>query len=933
MPKSARLFWALSVLVGLLLAAMPMAARRAGASAAQQGGNAFWETVEPAAREAHGNAAAAQPARVFRLREQVMREALQQAGPERAGRSEQPAAVIALPLPDGSFARFSVVEAPVLSAELAAQYPELKSYRGQGVDNPGLAVWCSWTPLGLRAWVRDGADTLRIQPLTDAPTSADSFPLDYVSLVEGVEAEQAQNAVCFAQFKQMAFAQAKRAAPADAATFSVGPTLRTYRLAIATTQEYAVAYGGTGSPTVIEGNIYATLQNWLAPVNLIYSSELAIQFTLVSNGDLIFRNDEPDQFTNGTVNLMADEVRALFKNKLSEGSYDLGMVLGTGSGGTAYIGVVCENAADSNGPYKGGAALLVNGAVGNANSVRLIAHEMGHQFGAMHTQNADCAGAGRFGDSAVEPGNGVSLMSNPGACSGHEIVTARGDFFHATSFAQINQFLGSFVSTNCATTSTIMNGGVANSAPMFTFKTPNYTTPKGTPFTLTAMASDSNSGDTVTYAWEQVDAGGADFFNGPYTDAGDLANNTNTTRPLFRPFLPMTNITTRTFPSLTYILNNANVPPDTVSVFKTAESLPQVARTLNFMVTARDGHGGVNNDTVQLTVDGNSGPFQFESFTGNWPVGTGRVVRWQANNTNVAPILCSKVKISLSLDGGNTFPHVLMAETNNDGIEGITLPTIIHTSNTDPARLKIEAMSNIFFDISDSDFNVVSNNNCVPLINKSQAQFTRAGGNDTVMVTAASGCSWVVADKPSWITITSVGSGTGNDTVSYTVTANTGAVRKATFTIAGQFFSVLQQAAFSKADFDGDGKADLSVFRPAAVAPTPNWYVLNSSNGVVATQQWGAGYAPYFDTIVPGDYDGDGKADHAIWRGADSLWYIRPSATPNSPIVQLWGANYAPYFDIPTPGDYDGDGKTDVAVFRRSGTWFVKRSSDGMSLI
>ncbi|MBI1762686.1 MAG: S8 family serine peptidase [Acidobacteria bacterium] len=136
-----------------------------------------------------------------------------------------------------------------------------------------------------------------------------------------------------------------------------------------------------------------------------------------------------------------------------------------------------------------------------------------------------------------------------------------------------------------------------------------------------------------------------------------------------------------------------------------------------------------------------------------------------------------------------------------------------------------------------------------------------------------------------------------------------------------------------KADFDGDRRTDLSVFRPSVVAPTPNWFVINSGNNATITMQWGAGYAPYNDVIVPGDYDGDGKADHAIWRGADSLWYIRPSATPNSPIVQLWGANYAPYFDIPTPGDYDGDGKTDVAVFRRSGTWFVKRSSDGMSLI
>ena len=77
----------------------------------------------------------------------------------------------------------------------------------------------------------------------------------------------------------------------------------------------------------------------------------------------------------------------------------------------------------------------------------------------------------------------------------------------------------------------------------------------------------------------------------------------------------------------------------------------------------------------------------------------------------------------------------------------------------------------------------------------------------------------------------------------------------------------------------------------------------------------------------------ESKADLAIWRGADTIWYIRPSATPNNPILDLWGANYAPYNDIPTPGDYDGDGKADIAVWRKDGTWYVKRSSNGTSLI
>jgi hypothetical protein len=125
-------------------------------------------------------------------------------------------------------------------------------------------------------------------------------------------------------------------------------------------------------------------------------------------------------------------------------------------------------------------------------------------------------------------------------------------------------------------------------------------------------------------------------------------------------------------------------------------------------------------------------------------------------------------------------------------------------------------------------------------------------------------------------------------------------------------------------DYDGDGIADVAVFRPYDTTcglPGGVWFIRNSSTGSTSCVQWGNG----LDIPVPGDYDGDGKTDIAVFRPSNGTWLVHPSGG-GSDFGYQWGNGS----DVPVPGDYDGDGKTDIAVFRPSnGTWYIVYSSTG----
>ena len=320
---------------------------------------------------------------------------------------------------------------------------------------------------------------------------------------------------------------------------------------------------------------------------------------------------------------------------------------------------------------------------------------MGHQHGGLHTFNTTAGFCSSFRNmiSAFEPGSGSTPMSYVGTCAPSNLQRNADDYFHVRSLEEMVAHMTG--AGNCAAQSATGN------TPPTVNAGANFNIPRNTPFALTASASDGNC-DAVTYAWEEYDLGPP---SPPEGDADGMA------RPIFRSYPPTAN-PTRTFPSLQYILNNANVPPATYDCglpdpCLTGESLPNITRTMNFQVTARDnraGGGGIVSAMMQVSVNAGAGPFVVTqpNTAVSWTGGTQQTVLWNVAGTTAAPISAATVNILLSTDGGNTFPTILAAGTANDGTEVITVPNLPTTT----ARIKVEAVGNIFFDISGANFTI-----------------------------------------------------------------------------------------------------------------------------------------------------------------------------------------------------------------------------------
>ena len=581
--------------------------------------------------------------------------------PQEFAPASQTAVVISLPMPDGSLARFRVSESPVMAAELAAKFPEIKTYAGQGLDDASATVRFDVTSAGLHAQILSpqGASYIDPERRGDARRHVAYFKRDY--------RRAAGDFRCFTQEAAGLFQPAAVITPAAS-----GATLRTYRLAVAATGEYTQFHGGTVAAGL------AAIVTAVNRVNGIFESELAIRLVLVANNDrLVFTNAATDPYSNNDLNAMLTQNQAAIDSVIGGTNYDVGHVFCTADGGlTGLAGAACFDGVKARG------VTGLPAPTGDPFYIDYVAHEIGHAFGALHSFNGTggiCNGQ-RSEAQAFEPGSGSTLMSYAGICDADDLQAHSDAYFHSASYDAIQFYVTVGFGKDCPASTPTGNNPPVVSVGAVT----NFNIPKGTPFTLTASGSDPD-GDALTYCWEERDRGPAQV----------LSSADNGSSPLFRSYAPTTNAS-RTFPNLANLLNNTT---------NLGEKLPTTSRTNKFRVTARDnraGGGGVSAANMQVTVSASAGPFVVTSPNTAVTWFGQRTVTWNVASTTTAPISATNVNILLSTDGGFTFPIVLATNTPNDGSETVTLPPL----PTLTARIKVQPVGNIFFDLSDANFTI-----------------------------------------------------------------------------------------------------------------------------------------------------------------------------------------------------------------------------------
>ncbi|WP_336687597.1 reprolysin-like metallopeptidase [Chryseobacterium bernardetii] len=604
--------------------------------------------------------------KLFSLNINGLKNALAKA-PKRLAAGEKSEVIISFPNSDGRMESFKVRENSNFTPELAAKYPDIKSYVGQGLEDPNSTVYFSVSPLGLSSMeIYGDKSAVFIEPyakdLSTYVVYKKSDKNDDLSKFECTVIDVAKKGVSNTSI-------AARPNADDS-------TLRTFRLALSCTGEYTAYFGGTKAQAL------AAMNSTMTRVNGVFEKDFAARMVLIANNDaVIYTNASTDPYSAASgMSNWNSQLQSTLTSVIGEANYDIGHLFGaSGGGGNAgCIGCICTNGSKGSG-YTSPADAIPSG---DNFDIDYVAHEMGHQFGGNHTFSMNNEGTG----ANMEPGSGSTIMGYAGITS-QDVQPHSDAFFHAISIQQITNNIKAktcSVNTNTGNSIPTANAGL------------DYTIPKGTPFVLTGTGTDAD-GDSLTYIWEQMDNASSS-----QTGASSAASATKASGPNFRSWTPTT-VPTRYFPRMASILAGSTT---TAGSEITVEALSSVARTLNFRFTVRDnkaGGSGNNSDDAVITVNSTAGPFAVTSQNAatTYAGGSSQTVTWDVAGTTANGVNTANVDILWSTDNGNTWTTLLSA-TPNDGSQAVTIPNV----STTTGRIMVKGSNHIFFDVNNANISV-----------------------------------------------------------------------------------------------------------------------------------------------------------------------------------------------------------------------------------